>query len=78
MGPGPESLTDIPGMDWVGFCRSVGGGGEAVEHPDDVAAAVARALDAPGPYLLDLRVDKTYPTPITPWRKSMREWEDGH
>ena len=76
MGPGPERLTDIPGMDWVAFARSVGADGERVERPGDIAAAVARALAAAGPYLLDLDIDKTYPTPVGPWRERQREWED--
>ncbi|MCX2929864.1 thiamine pyrophosphate-binding protein [Mycobacterium sp. CVI_P3] len=76
MGPGPERLTDIPGMDWVAFARSVGADGERVEQPGEIAGAVGRALAAPGPYLLDLHIDKTYPTPIGPWRKRQREWED--
>jgi acetolactate synthase-1/2/3 large subunit len=68
MGPGPEHLTDIPGIDWVAFARSMGGDGERVERPDDIAAAVGRALGAAGPYLLDLHTDKTYPTPGGLWR----------
>lgn len=76
MGPGPERLTDIPGIDWVAFARSVGGDGECVERPDEIAAAVGRALAATGPYLLDLRTDKTYPTPVKVWRERQQEWED--
>jgi acetolactate synthase-1/2/3 large subunit len=76
MGPGPESLTDISGIDWVGFARSLGGDGETVTDPADLAAAAGRGLEAGGPYLLDLRIDKTYPTPIAPWRAAVKEWED--
>lgn len=76
MGPGPTRLTDIPGMDWVAFAHSVGATGERVDKPGDIAAAVGRALAAEGPYLLDLHIDKTYPTPIGPWRERQREWED--
>jgi len=76
MGPGPERLTDIPGIDWVAFARSMGGDGERVEQPDAIAAAVGRALDATGPYLLDLHTDKTYPTPVKVWRERQQEWED--
>lgn len=77
MGPGPEHLTDIPGIDWVGFARSMGADGERIEKAADIAGAVARALDHHGgPYLLDLRIDKTYPTPVAPWRERKQEWED--
>ncbi|MEZ5185691.1 MAG: thiamine pyrophosphate-binding protein [Candidatus Nanopelagicales bacterium] len=78
MGPGPEALTDIPGMDWVGFARSVGAEGEVVERPDQIAAALRRGLDAGGPYLLDLRIDKHFTTPVSPWRQAVKEWEDDH
>jgi acetolactate synthase-1/2/3 large subunit len=76
MGPGPERLTDIPGIDWVAFARSMGGDGERVDRPDDIAAAIGRALSAKGPYLLDLHTDKTYPTPVKVWRERQQEWED--
>ncbi|MEZ5141138.1 MAG: thiamine pyrophosphate-binding protein [Acidimicrobiales bacterium] len=76
LGPGPEQLTDIPGIDWVGFARAMGGDGERVERPDQIAPAVERGLAATGPYLLDLRTDKTYPTPVAAWRARQAEWED--
>ncbi|MDM4719353.1 thiamine pyrophosphate-dependent enzyme [Micromonospora sp. WMMA1363] len=76
IGPGAERLTDIPGIDWVGFARSVGADGERVEQPGQIAAAVARGLAASGPYLIDLVIDKTYPTPAGVWRERQQEWED--
>jgi acetolactate synthase-1/2/3 large subunit len=76
MGPGPEHLTDIPGIEWVAFAKSMGGDGERVERPEGIAAAVKRGLDASGPYLLDLHIDKTYPTPVGVWRARQKEWED--
>jgi acetolactate synthase-1/2/3 large subunit len=76
MGPGPERLTDIPGIDWVAYAKAMGGDGEAIERPDQIAGAVARGLAAEGPYLLDLRIDKTYPTPVGAWRDRQKEWED--
>lgn len=78
MGAGPEALTAIDGVDWAGFARSLGAGGEAVKEPAQIRAAMQRALEADGPYLLDLRIDKAFPTPVTPWRQAMREWEDDH
>lgn len=76
MGPGPEHLTDIPGIDWVGFANSMGAKGETVKNPKDIAGAVHRALAHPGPYLLDLHIDKTYPTPVGVWRERQKHWED--
>ena len=76
MGPGPVRLTDIPGIDWVAFARSMGGDGEHVERPDEIAPAVRRALGASGPYLLDIHIDKTYPTPVKVWQERQMEWED--
>ena len=76
LGAGPERLTEIPGIDWVGFARSMGAEGEVVEHPGQIAGAVERGLAANGPYLLDLRTDKTFPTPVGIWRERQAEWED--
>lgn len=76
MGEGPERLTDIVGIDWVAFARSMGADGERVEDPAEIAGAVERALHATGPYLLDLRVDKTCRTPVGVWRERQHEWED--
>jgi acetolactate synthase-1/2/3 large subunit len=76
LGPGPERLTDIAGVDWVGFARSMGADGERVEEPGAIAAAVERGLAAPGPYLLDLVTDKTYPTPVAAWRERVHSWHD--
>jgi acetolactate synthase I/II/III large subunit len=76
MGPGPERLTEIPGVDWVAFARSMGAEAERVERPDGIAAALQRALAARGPYLLDLRIDKVYPTPVGVWRERQKAWED--
>ena len=49
MGPGPERLTEIPGIDWVAFARSMGAEGERVEQPGDIAAAVGARARAAGP-----------------------------
>lgn len=76
MGPGPVQLTNIPGIDWVAFAKSMGGDGERIDRPNDIEAAVSRALEAQGPYLLDLHIDKTYPTPVGVWRERQQEWED--
>jgi acetolactate synthase I/II/III large subunit len=78
LGPGPEQLTDIDGIDWPAFARSMGGDGIAVSHPDDLPAAFERALAFSGPFVIAARIDKRYPTPVAPWREAIAEWEDDH
>jgi acetolactate synthase I/II/III large subunit len=78
LGPGPEQLTDIEGIDWPAFARSMGGDGVAVVRPDELAAAFERALAFPGPFVIAARIDKRYPTPVAPWREAVAEWEDDH
>jgi acetolactate synthase-1/2/3 large subunit len=78
LGTGPEALTDIPGIDWPAFARSMGGDGIAVSDPDDLPAAFERGLAFPGPFVIAAQIDKRYPTPIAPWRQAVAEWEDDH
>ncbi|MBV8988718.1 MAG: hypothetical protein JO372_09185, partial [Solirubrobacterales bacterium] len=78
LGPGPEALTDIPGIDWPALARSLGGDGVSVERPEELATAFARGLAYPGPFVIAARIDKRYRTPIAPWRQAVAEWEDHH
>jgi acetolactate synthase-1/2/3 large subunit len=78
MGSGPEGLTDIPGIDWPAFARSMGGDGLTVQRPEQLADAFEQGLAHPGPFVVAARVDKRYPTPIAPWRQAVAEWEDDH
>jgi acetolactate synthase-1/2/3 large subunit len=78
MGAGPAALTDIPGIDWPAFARSMGGEGVAVQRPEQLADALERGLAYSGPFVVAARVDKRYPTPIAPWREAVAEWEDDH
>jgi len=78
MGSGPEALTDIPGIDWPAFARSMGGDGLTVHRPEQLADAFEQGLVHPGPFVVAARIDKRYPTPIAPWRQAVAEWEDDH
>jgi acetolactate synthase-1/2/3 large subunit len=75
LGAGPESLTDIRHTDWVGFARSMGAEGIAVEKPDELAPAFSRAFNANRPILVDVHIDKTAPTPVAPWKEAAERWE---
>lgn len=77
-GSATEALTDIPGIDWVEFARSMGGEGVTITGPDEIGPAFERGLSAGGPFLISARIDKTYPTPIVPWREALAEWHDDH
>lgn len=53
---------DFGAIDWVSVADGMGVGGERVNDANDLGAAFARALNAGGPYLLDLVVDaSSYP-----------------
>ncbi len=77
-GPVPSELTTLPTHDWAGFARSLGLQAATVERPQDLAGAFARARDAKAPYLLDVRCDKKYTTPVTPYSQAKKEWTDDH
>ncbi len=78
MGAGPEALTDIPGIDWPAFARSMGGDGVTVKRPEQLADAFEQGLAYPGPFVIAARINKRYPTPIAPWRAAVAAWEDDH
>ena len=52
---------DLPDLDIVGIARGFGCEGERVEKPEDLHAALERALGSEGPYVVDIAVDRTVP-----------------
>lgn len=52
---------DLPGIDLVRVAGGFGVEGETVESPEDLQPALKRALNAGGPYLLDVVVDPAIP-----------------
>jgi acetolactate synthase-1/2/3 large subunit len=48
--------TDLPGTDYAAIARGFGAHGERVDTLDEVGPALARALAAPGPSVIDARV----------------------
>jgi acetolactate synthase I/II/III large subunit len=55
--------TDIVNPDFVAFARSFGAEAERVERSADFPAALRRALAAPGPYCIELRLDPEHISP---------------
>ena len=76
LGPGPAALTEIPTHDWAGFARSLGLQAATLEAPDQLAPAFRAALEAEAPYLLDIRCDRSFVTPVSPFEEAKKEWVD--
>jgi acetolactate synthase I/II/III large subunit len=75
-GPGPAALTELPVHDWAGFARSLGLQAATVTTPAELAPACQAALDAGSPYLLDVRCDRSFATPVSPYSRAKQEWMD--
>lgn len=52
---------DLPGVDLVRVAEGLGCAGENVSDPEALPGAIGRALDAGGPYVLNVAVDPTPP-----------------
>jgi acetolactate synthase I/II/III large subunit len=76
MGALPSELTQLPTHDWAGFARALGLQAATVTRPDELRGAFETALAARGPYLLDVRCDKVFTTPVTPFDRAKKEWHD--
>ena len=61
-GIGKAVGTTLGGIDFVGLARAQGCPADRVSEPDQLPAALRTALEAPGPYLLDVLVDPEPPT----------------
>jgi acetolactate synthase-1/2/3 large subunit len=68
---------DFLDVDFGAVARALGCGGERVTEPGDLAGALARALAAPGPYLLDVVVDPEVAAPVTGFERGM-DLRTGH
>ncbi len=75
-GPGPASLTEIPLHDWAGFARSLGLGAATVNKPEELAPAFRQALASGAPYLVDVRCDRSFTTPVSPYSQAKQAWVD--
>jgi acetolactate synthase-1/2/3 large subunit len=51
--------TDFPEADFVAIARGMGVPGITVEHEDELEAALEAALDAEGPFVVDVMIDRS-------------------
>jgi acetolactate synthase-1/2/3 large subunit len=67
LGPVPDELTRLPDHEWASFAKALGCDGETVRQPAELAGAFDRGLSADGPFLLDVKTDKAFVTPVKDW-----------
>jgi acetolactate synthase-1/2/3 large subunit len=53
----------IPPTDFALLARALGAEGRTVDHPADLTGALTAALEASGPYVVDIRIDAERPAP---------------
>ena len=63
--PGRVMATDLVNPDFAGLARAYGAFGERVEQADELAGALRRAREAPGPALIELMTDPDALTPTS-------------
>lgn len=63
--PGRPSGTTLVNPDFAALARAHGAEGETVESGEDFEAAFLKALDAQGPYVIDIRQDPEAITPLS-------------
>jgi acetolactate synthase-1/2/3 large subunit len=65
--------TQMPRVDFVGFARSQGADGCAVNTPAELERGLAAAMAATGPFVVDVRIARAVPSPVVADRiKSLR------
>lgn len=75
-GPGAGALAELPGHDFAAFGRAMGARGITVAKPEELEWAFAEGLAGDGPCVVDVRCDRAYETPVTPYAAAKKEWVD--
>ena len=74
MGPKPSELTSLPDHDWATLAGSLGLKSLTVREPQELASAFQQALDSKTTFLVDVKSDKRFDTPVEPFRESVKFW----
>ena len=67
-------LTELPDHDWAAFAKSLGVGSVTVRDPNDLPGAFERALSSNAAFLIEVKADKKYTTPIEPFAEAKKAW----
>ena len=65
--------TAIPRTDFAEFARSMGADGVRIESEEDLEGAILAALEAPGPFVVDVVIDPDVPAPVGSRLNNLRE-----
>jgi len=74
MGPLPAELTSLPDHDWATVAKGLGLDALTVREPLELAPAFQKALDAQSAFLIDIKADKRFGTPVEPFKASVKSW----
>jgi acetolactate synthase-1/2/3 large subunit len=66
-GGAPTVACELSGARYDQVMQAFGGGGETIEHPDEVAPAIQRAFAAGVPYCVNVRI-RGARSPFTEWQ----------
>jgi acetolactate synthase I/II/III large subunit len=75
---GAAEMTLLPDIDWAAFGRVIGAEGARVENPNDLAAALHKAMSSSGPYVLDVVTQRDCLTPVSPYNTMAAEYAHAH
>ncbi len=70
----PMRLTEAPDQDWASFARAVGADGETVKTPAELQPALERALASNRTVVIDVKTERSAPTPIEPYAEAQAHW----
>jgi acetolactate synthase-1/2/3 large subunit len=74
MGAKPAELTSLPDHDWASVARGLGVNAVTVREPNELAPAFQKALESKTAFLVDIKADKQYGTPVEPYSASVKSW----
>lgn len=70
----PSQLTSLPDHDWAGVAKALGLNSLTVRKPEELQSAFQQALESNTAFLIDVKSDKRFDTPVEPFKESVKAW----
>jgi acetolactate synthase I/II/III large subunit len=74
MGQKPSELTSLPDHDWAALAKALGLNSLTVRQPQELAPAFQQALESKSAFLIDVKADKRFDTPVEPFKEAAKSW----